>query len=86
MYYRSSRKTGLFIQEEDPMTIVVRTTFSRRQSNDFGRRPRSDLSALRLCYGQSQWNLKHNRLDDRERDAIVILLKTPIHLDITDAK
>ena len=51
MYHRWSKKIGLSIEEGDPMTVVVRTPLSKRQSNDFARWPRSDLSALRLCYG-----------------------------------
>ena len=85
-YHKWPKKTGLSVEEEDQLTMVVRTPFSKRKSNDFARPPRSDLSGLRLCYGQAQWNLKHNRLDDRELDAMVFLLKTPVHLDATDAK
>ena len=85
-YYKWPKETGLILEEEDQLTMVVQTPFSKRQLNDFARPPRSDLSGLRLCYGQAQWNFKHNRLGDRELDAVVLLLKTPIYLDATDAK
>ena len=85
-YHKWLKKTGLSIEEEDQLTVVVRTPFSKGQFNDYARPPRSDLSCLGLCYGQAQWNPSNNRLDDREIDAMVFLLKMPIRLDATDAK